>query len=118
MPPKIPSPSPRVAITTLALAAALAVMGVAAVGWVDDAEERGSVGESGAESAVYYLNRNQQESGDHEVHREDCRYLPAPRNRLRLGRFARCRDALEEARERGYPTADGCYLCAPACNTG
>jgi hypothetical protein len=67
-------------------------------------------------TAAYYVNRNSND-GDHEVHRETCRYLPAERNRIYLGEFSDCHDALEAAR-RHYRTADGCYHCARACDTG
>ncbi len=36
----------------------------------------------------YYVNDNAQEdSGDHEVHDEDCTFCPDPENRTYLGRF-------------------------------
>lgn len=68
------------------------------------------------DTAAYYVNRNSND-GDHEVHRETCRYLPAERNRIYLGDFSDCHGALEAA-HRHYRTADGCYHCARACDTG
>lgn len=64
----------------------------------------------------YYVNRRAQDDGDHEVHREDCRWLPQPQNRIPLGAFADCHGALRAAREH-YASADGCRHCATACDT-
>ena len=64
----------------------------------------------------YYVNKNAQSNGDHEVHTSSCSYLPAPENRQYLGEFASCRGALQEAR-RYYSQVDGCYYCSNACHT-
>lgn len=64
----------------------------------------------------YYVNKNAQSNGDHEVHNANCRALPHPENRLYLGEFNNCRDAVATAK-RTYPTADGCAICSPECNT-
>lgn len=45
----------------------------------------------------YYVNKNPQSNGDHEVHKEECRWLPALPNRQYLGYFDNCRDAVKEA---------------------
>ena len=62
----------------------------------------------------YYLNKNSQPSGDFEVHREDCRCLPMPQNRIPLGQFISCTDAVLAARHR-YPnlahSINGCRFC-------
>jgi len=65
---------------------------------------------------TYYVNTNAQTNGDHEVHHEDCSFLPARQNRKHLGAFASCRGAVTEAKKT-YPTADGCAFCSPDCNT-
>lgn len=65
----------------------------------------------------YFVNRNAQDDGDHEVHREGCRYLPLPKNRLDLGSFTDCHAAVRAAKEH-YPSADGCYHCSRSCDTG
>jgi len=65
---------------------------------------------------IYYVNKNAQSNGDHEVHTADCSYLPEPENRLKLGYFTNCRDAVNAAK-RYYSTADGCYHCSPECHT-
>jgi hypothetical protein len=46
----------------------------------------------------YYVNKNAQENGDHEVHEETCAYLPAPANRVALGWHPSCHGAVAEAR--------------------
>ena len=66
--------------------------------------------------ALYYVNKKAQANGDHEVHKSDCDYLPSQENRLRLGDFLNCYDAVREAK-RYYPTADGCAHCSPECHT-
>lgn len=63
----------------------------------------------------YYVNRNAQENGDHEVHEETCTYLPAPANRIALGWHPSCHGAVAKAREY-YVRADGCAKCCPACH--
>lgn len=67
-------------------------------------------------SKKYYVNKNPQSNGDHEVHEESCRYLPLLQNRLYLGQYSSCKDAVSEAK-RTYPKADGCKTCSPSCHT-
>ncbi len=64
----------------------------------------------------YYVNKIRQINGDHEVHEEICRYLPAIDNRKYLGDFSNCRLAVAEARS-NYVTANGCKRCSPSCHT-
>ena len=65
----------------------------------------------------YYVNKNAQANGDHEVHESGCSYLPAAENRIYLGDFSNCRDAVAEAR-RHYRQSNGCYHCSRAGPTG
>jgi len=65
----------------------------------------------------YYVNRRAQDSGEHEVHQQSCRYLPTLLNRRYLGSFRNCHAALEKARTL-YRKVDGCYFCSRDCNTG
>ena len=58
----------------------------------------------------FYVNKQAQPNGDHEVHRENCYRLPSLDNRLYLGDFYSSVHALREARKY-YPKADGCYYC-------
>lgn len=66
----------------------------------------------------YYLNNKPQANGDHEVHSEDCIYLPYPENRILLGLFYTCEAAVLEAKMR-YPRikVNGCYYCSRNCHT-
>ena len=68
----------------------------------------------------YCVNRNRDNRGHHEVHvlNNTCTRLPNPENRVALGNHASCSSAVQEAKQRGYSTANGCYYCSPACNTG
>ena len=45
----------------------------------------------------YYFNDNTDSNGYHEVHTEDCSYLPAIQNRTYIGYFSNCHDAIKEA---------------------
>ena len=66
--------------------------------------------------ARYYVNKNAQTNGDHEVHVSSCSYLPDPENRLFLGEFTNCYDAVREAKKH-YPQSNGCYYCCYPCHT-
>ncbi len=66
----------------------------------------------------YYVNVNAQtppEDGEHEVHTEGCPTPPLQMNRLGLGNFSNCQEALRKARE-SYRKVDGCKNCIPACH--
>jgi len=65
--------------------------------------------------ADYWVNRNAQANGDHEVHRQGCDYMPS--NRLHLGDFTSCRSAVSEAKKT-YSQSNGCYWCSRECHTG
>ena len=60
----------------------------------------------------FYVNKQAQPNGDHEVHRETCYRLPSASNRIYLGDYASSESALREARKY-YSQADGCYYCCP-----
>lgn len=64
----------------------------------------------------YYVNRNAQSNGDHEVHTYNCAHGPYEVNRLYLGDFTSCRPAVTEAK-RYFTRANGCYYCANECHT-
>jgi hypothetical protein len=64
----------------------------------------------------YYVNKNSQSNGDHEVHKDGCSYLPEVANRLYLGYFSTCQEAVREAKK-SYPQSNGCYFCSYACHT-
>lgn len=67
------------------------------------------------EMAAYFVNRNAQPNGDHEVHVSGCPHMPEPENCLPLGDFDDCRPAVAKAK-RIYPSADGCYNCCNPCH--
>ncbi len=66
--------------------------------------------------AQYFVNRNAQNNGDHEVHVSSCVFLPALQNRLDLGQHLTCVTAVRQARNT-YPQSNGCRTCSPACHT-
>ena len=66
--------------------------------------------------AVYYVNKNAQPTGEHEVHKDGCNYMPALENRVYLGYFDNCKDAVKEAKKK-YDDIDGCYYCCRDCHT-
>lgn len=66
--------------------------------------------------ASYYVNKNAQTTGEHEVHKGDCAYLPDANNRLYLGEFSNCKDAVNEAKN-NYTNVDGCCFCSNDCHT-
>jgi hypothetical protein len=66
--------------------------------------------------ASYYVNGNAQANGDHEVHKSGCSYMPTDANRIYLGNFDNCHDAVREAKKH-YGRVNGCFHCANACHT-
>lgn len=66
--------------------------------------------------ALYYVNKNQQANGDHEVHTSTCTWFPKSENRIDLGSFETCRPAITEAKKH-FTQVNGCYYCANACHT-
>lgn len=65
----------------------------------------------------YYVNKNTDDQGDHEVHKEGCSWLPEPDNRIYLGIHADCHGAMEEAKKH-YDRVNGHAVCATDCHTG
>lgn len=63
----------------------------------------------------YYVNTNAQSTGEHEVHTEDCVFLPDANNRIYLGFFDNCHDAIKKAEEY-YINVDGCKYCCKPCH--
>mgnify|MGYP006282069093 CR=1 FL=1 len=64
----------------------------------------------------YYVNKNEQSNGDHEVHSKECTYLPQTENRIYLGEFSNCWLAVSEAKKH-YNQVNGCYYCSYECHT-
>lgn len=65
--------------------------------------------------ALYFLNNRAQTSGEHEVHREGCQFMPG--DLTRLGDHETCHTAVAAARKI-LPQSNGCYHCARECHTG
>lgn len=66
--------------------------------------------------ANYYVNKNAQPTGEHEVHQSNCSHLPDEENKLFLGSFDNCHAAIRKAKEH-YTNVDGCYYCSNECHT-
>lgn len=66
--------------------------------------------------ARYYVNKQAQNNGDHEVHVQSCSFFPSEHNRMYLGEFTNCRDAVRKAKET-YRQSNGCYYCCNECHT-
>lgn len=66
--------------------------------------------------ALYYVNKNAQPNGDHEVHTTGCTFMPAEENRIFLGNFSHCSGAVLEARKY-YNQVNGCRFCSEECHT-
>lgn len=64
----------------------------------------------------YYVNKNAQANGDHEVHVPSCSFFPAAENRIYLGDFSNCQAAVREARKH-YSQCNGCYYCVNECHS-
>jgi len=70
--------------------------------------------------SYYYINKNPQpypEDGEHEVHKDGCTSAPLPQNRIEVGYFYNCKDAIKKAREL-FPLwkIDGCKYCSEECH--
>lgn len=64
----------------------------------------------------YYVNKNAQSTGEHEVHKRGCFAMPQESNAHYLGYFSSCTEAVKQA-SRFYSNVDGCYHCSIACHT-
>lgn len=69
--------------------------------------------------AHYYYNKNIDKNGNHEVHKEECSYLPELQNRVYIGYTNSCSSAIQRAKnETGKTNFDGCYYCSYECHKG
>lgn len=64
----------------------------------------------------YYVNKNAQPTGEHEVHTVNCSWLPEEQNRQYLGDFKTCGPAVTSAKAY-FTNVDGCYYCSNDCHT-
>lgn len=62
----------------------------------------------------YYVHKDIDIQGQHEVHSEDCAWLP--NDRLYLGYFTDGKDAVKKAKEI-YSNSDGCFYCCKEAHT-
>jgi hypothetical protein len=58
----------------------------------------------------YYINKNAQTNGAHEVHRLGSRFLPKSEHRVSIGFFNNIQDAIKEALKT-HPSSK----CCPSC---
>jgi len=66
--------------------------------------------------ANYYVNKNSQSNGDHEVHTTGCSWLPEPHNRTLLGNYSSCDPAVTKSKIH-YTQVNGCFYCCKPCHT-
>lgn len=64
----------------------------------------------------YYVHTLVDDNNDHEVHEGICHKMPNMENRIYLGIFSSCKDAVEKAKKI-YPRSNGCYWCSRECHT-
>lgn len=65
----------------------------------------------------FYVNKNAQPNGDHEVHEDNnCGNAPSSVNRKDLGYHDDCHAAVREAKKT-YKQSNGCYYCCKSCHT-
>ena len=67
----------------------------------------------------YYVNQLTagNPNNNHEVHTQDCYFVPSESNRIYLGSFSSCMDAVQVAKN-FYTNVDGCATCCPNCHRG
>tara|TARA_R110002072_G_scaffold303135_2_gene495230 strand:- start:20393 stop:20596 length:204 start_codon:yes stop_codon:yes gene_type:complete len=63
----------------------------------------------------FYACKVEQSNGDHEVHTTTCIFLPIKENRISLGEFFDCSDAIEKAKDY-YEQVNGCFFCSRLCH--
>ncbi len=64
----------------------------------------------------YFIDKNIQISGKHEVHKNDCEFLPDTSSREYLGYFIDCQEAINIAYEK-YDNVEACKNCIPECRS-
>ena len=62
----------------------------------------------------YYVRISPGLTGIHSVHKKGCPFVPDIANRIPLGRFNSCKEALIEARKY-FQLVDGCNFCNKDC---
>ena len=64
----------------------------------------------------FYVDKQAQVNGDHEVHTMGCASMPRDENLVDLHDHDQCSTAIMAAR-RYYLQVNGCLSCAPDCHT-
>lgn len=66
----------------------------------------------------YYINKNAQANGDHEIHTTGCSHAPLLENRVGIGYYDNDYQALAAAKAE-WPDSkiNGCAYCCPVINT-
>lgn len=70
--------------------------------------------------AYFYVNKNAQSDGYHEVHNDNanCPTPPLLENRVRIGNFETCAEAIAACKNANPSlNIDGCAHCCPECHT-
>lgn len=62
----------------------------------------------------YYFNNYVGAHGRHEIHAEDCPFLPYLYGRTYIGDFSNCNDALQRAKAL-HPEKS--FVCCPLCSS-
>ncbi len=60
----------------------------------------------------YLIDKRPRPTGEFEIHVEKCPRLPVVEDRLYLGEFTRCQDAIAIGK-RYFRNVDGCAYCIP-----
>lgn len=64
----------------------------------------------------FYINKNAQETGEHEIHKSPCNWMPSENNKISLGWFNTFGEAKMEALKH-FDNVDGCIHCCPEGHT-
>ena len=64
----------------------------------------------------YYVSNSAENTGQHEVHQEDCPFLYLIVRKTYISEHASCQSAMVEAKKR-YANVDGCATCSTSCYT-
>lgn len=64
----------------------------------------------------YYVNKNAQKNGDHEVHKEGCIWMPTIYNRISVGNWSKCSSAVIFSKLY-FVQSNGCAYCCRECHT-
>ena len=70
-------------------------------------------------SEFYYFNKHIDDKRRHEVHTQNCNFLPSEINREYIGYCSNSIYAIQEAKRKyPYKDFDGCYFCCNETHKG